>query len=280
MTMKPSAAFALGLWIGAVAVAAIGAFHLRGLARLAQEPSPQMVKQLQDKTDELQQLRQEQTRLLAEDSRLRQTISELKSDLDTMSLIETRRETRDARRRIPFRANSEPPSSAPADESWIADAVATGDLNALPRLQSAALQGNEVALNALALLADRDGAEALAGVWTADSLSPTLRVKAARLMAVTLEVNPHGDQFLQILVTAQDADPRQIAAAIDGLVNPSIPTALGIPAPLRYRPDYVQRLRLVDILRAQVTDTNVLTSLNSAREQLVALASQAGPQAP
>jgi hypothetical protein len=282
MTMKPSAAFALGLWIGAVVVAAIGAFYLRGLARIAQEPSPQVVKQLQDRTDEVLRLRQEQARLLAEDLRLRQTISELNSNLDALALIETRRETRDARRRIPFRSTGETLPPAPTgqtvDESWIGDAVATGDVNALPRLQAAALQGNEAALNALALLADRDGADTLTRVWMADSLSAALRVKAARLMAVTLEVNPHGEQLLQILFAAQDADPRQIAAVLDGLVNPSIPTALGIPAPPRYRPDFVQRLRLVDILRAQVTDTNVLASLNSAREELVALATQAGSQ--
>ena len=39
-------------------------------------PSPQVVKQLQDRTDEVLRLRQEQARLLAEDLRLRQTISE------------------------------------------------------------------------------------------------------------------------------------------------------------------------------------------------------------
>ena len=39
------------------------------------------------------------------------------------------------------------------------------------------------ALNALALLADRDGADTLTRVWMTDSLSALLRVKAARLMA-------------------------------------------------------------------------------------------------
>jgi hypothetical protein len=286
MTMKPSAAFALGLWTGAVVVAAIGAFHLRGLARVAQEPSPQMVKQLQDKNEEIQQLRQEQARLLAEDLRLRQTISEQMSDVDARALIEMRHETRDARRRIPFRSAGETASSAstgkPSDGSWIAEAVIAGDASALPRLESAALQGNEAALDALALLADRDDADALTHVWMADSLDPALRVKAARLIAATLELNPHGEQLLQALFVSQDAGVRQIAAAIDGLVNPEFPTTLKqggiIPPPPRFRPDYAQRLRLVDILRAQVTDPSVLTSLDSAREQLSLRATENAPQ--
>ena len=276
--MKPSAAFALGLWVGAVVVAAVGAFYLRGLSRKAGEPAPQLARQLQDKAEEIQQLRQEQTRLQAEDLRLRQTISELKSNLDARVLAETQRETREERRRIPFRSAGETSSPASAeqtvDESWIADAVANGDVDALPQLQAAALQGSEAALDALALLADRDSAEALTHVWMADSLSVTLRVRAARLLAVTLEVNPQGEQLLQILFVAQDADSRQITAALDGLVNPSLPTSLGVPVPPRFQTDYADRLRLVDILRAQVTDTNVLASLNNAREELVALTAQ------
>jgi hypothetical protein len=264
MTMKPSAAFALGLWTGAVVVAAIGAFHLRGLARVAGEPSPQAVKELQAKTEEIQQLRQEQARLTAEDARLRQTISELKRNSDTRALVDTRRDQREVRRRVPFRLTAETPSppapGSSTDESWIADAVANADVDALPRLQSAALEGSRAALEALAWLADRDNADALTRVWTSDSLSGPLRVEAARLLAVTLEVNPHGGQLLQTLFTSQDADQKQLAAAIDGLVNP----------PPRVRPDYAERLQLVDTLRAQVTDPNLLANLDRAREQLAA----------
>ena len=282
MTVKPSAAFALGLWAGAVVVAAVGAFYLRGLERTTGEPSPQMAKQLQDETEQIQQLRQEQARLLAEDMRLRQTISELKSNLDAGVVTEATRSADETRRRIPFRSTGETPVPAPAeqpaDESWIADAVANGDVNALPQLQTAALHGSEAALDALALLADRDNGDALTRVWMADSLSVTLRVRAARLLAVTLEVNPRGEQLLQILFVAQDTDSRQIAAALEGLVDPSIPTTLDVAVSPKIRPDFLERLRLVDILRAQVTDTNVLSSLNNAREELVALASQGGWQ--
>ena len=281
MTMKPSAALALGLWVGAVVGYAIGAFHLRGLALVGREPSPQMAKDLQGKTEEIQQLRQDQARLLAEDARLRQTISELKSNLEARAIIETRR---DARRRVPWAVSGGSSSPTPVtrgpDEAWIAEAVAGGDVEALPRLQAAALQGSDAALEALALLADRDKAEALTRVWSADSLSPALRVKAARLLAATLEVNPHGEQLLQALFASQDAGVRQLAAALDGLVNPSFPTTLGpsgtIPAPPHFRPDYAQRLRLVDVLLAQVTDANVLASLVRAREQLAAVVAAAG----
>ena len=279
MSMKSSAAFALGLWVGAVVVAAIGAFHLRGLALARREPTPQMAKELQGKTEEIQLLRQEQARLTAEGARLRQTISELKSNLDARVLMETRRDLREARRRVPFSSGGETSSSTPssrgADESWIAAAVANGDVSALPRLQSAALEGSEGALDALALLADRDSADALTRVWRSESLTTAQRMRATRLLAATVEVNPRGARLLQALFTAQDIDPKLLARAIDGLVNPNFVTTLGIPSPPPYRPDYAERLRLVDSLRAQVTDTNVLASLDNAREELAALAGQA-----
>ena len=52
-----------------------------------------------------------------------------------------------------------------------------------------------------------------------------------------------------------------------------------IPAPPHFRPDYAQRLRLVDVLLAQVTDANVLASLVRAREQLAAVVAAAGSPA-
>jgi hypothetical protein len=106
-----------------------------------------------------------------------------------------------------------------------------------------------------------------------DSLAPEQRVKAAQLLAATLEVNPHSEQLLLILFSTDDANAEELAATLDGLVNPAFPTTLGVTPP-HFRPDYAERLRMVDILRAQEVDANVLANLDRAREQLVLLAAQ------
>ena len=99
MSFKPAAAFAAGLWIGAVVVAAIGAFNLRVWESARRERAPRTTAELAAKEDEIQHLRQERARLTAEAQRLRETVAELKSNLDARTALETRRELR----RVPFR---------------------------------------------------------------------------------------------------------------------------------------------------------------------------------
>ena len=96
--MKSSAAFALGLWTGAAVVAAVGAFYWHVWKPVPATPSPRMEAEWQAKDEEIRRLRQEQTRWSAEEQRLRQTNTELKSNLTARAV--TRLDT--FPRRIPF----------------------------------------------------------------------------------------------------------------------------------------------------------------------------------
>jgi hypothetical protein len=276
MSLKPAAAFAAGLWIGAVVVAAIGAFNLRVWESARRERPPRTTAEQLAKDDEIQHLRQEQARLTAEAQRLRQTVAELKSNLDARTALETRRELR----RVPVRRQS------PADEltdTWIADAVTSGDTQSLPRLEELASQNNEAALEALALMADRDGGAALARVWGSASLSFANKVKATRYLAATLEANPRATELLQSLFNSSTTDGRLLYAAVDGIANPGVEAVLtanpAVPPLPQPKPAFDTRVQLLDTFTASITDQRLHDHIEHARDELLTRWVQAEPAA-
>ncbi len=275
MKLKPEAAFAAGLWVGAVVIVAIGAFDLRSWQHTGNKPSAELSAALSAKSDEVLALRQEQVRLTAENGRLRETVAELKSNLQERIVQEAHRETR----RVPFR---NPPAIDPA-EAWIADAVAGSDVLALPRLEEAAQQNDQAALEALALMAEHDGAEALMRVWKSDALTLANKLTATRYLAATLEVNPHGQDLLRSLFASPATDLRVLYAALDGLADPTIAPgdgqALTLPVPQRPEPDFEMRMELLDEFGSAATDERLLTHMDQARAALMARWAQVEPAA-
>jgi len=276
MKLKPEAAFAAGLWVGAVVIVAIGAFDLRSWQHSGNKPSAEVTADLSAKADEVEVLRQEQARLTAENDRLRETVEELKSNLQARTALDATREAR----RVPFLN----PPVIDASEAWIADAVTGNDVQALPRLEEAAQQNDQAALEALALMADRDGADALTRVWKSDALTFPNKMMATRYLAATLEVNPHGPDLLRSLFASPTSDVRLLYAALDGIANPAIVPGEGqtvtLPVPQRPEPDYEMRVELLDEFGSGTTDEHLLEHMDQARAELMARWSQVAPASP
>jgi len=262
--MKSSAAFALGLWTGAAVVAAVGAFYWRVWRPMPVTPVPRMEAEWQAKDEEIRRLRQEQARWSAEEQRLRQTNTELKNNL--VARAASRSEER--ARRIPFRR-----TSATAPESWILDAVANADTNALEKLVAAATQDDPFALEAIALLADRDGAATLPMFVDIFALAPDTRIKEAQFIAATVETSPHAEEWVRALFNRGSTDTHVLSAAITGLGWPAFPSVLAaqdlrIKPPPHFQPDYALRLRLLGALPARVEDEQLRTLVGRVREEL------------
>ena len=259
--MKPAAAFAAGLWTGAAVIAAVGVFYLRvwELGRTGSGPLGR--EKLETR---IQLLQQEQTRAQAEEARLKQTIAELQTELETRATIDARREMRLARR------EANPPEVA--IELWMINAVAKGDVQALPRLEQAALQGDLLALDALALLADHDNCDALTRVWSAGILTVAGRERATFLLAATVELNPRTEDLLQSIFATPTAEGRLREAALAGIETPDFATKLrqtdDFPAPPHFRPDYGQRLWLVESWRTVVADPQLLATIDRVHGRL------------
>jgi hypothetical protein len=275
--MKPAAAFSVGLWTGAAVVAAVGVFYVQGVDRSRGSVSPAANAELAAKAEQIRQLEQENARLSAELQRFRETASVLKSNLDVQT-------TEAQPRRIPFLRElptaAGPPAEASADD-WIEQAVVSGDVEDLPQLEEAALKNNHRALEALAWFADQDQAAALTRVWRSQSLTEPNQVDATRYLAATLEVNPNAEQLLRGMALDPNADPRALSAAVDGLANPGFSVSFGtdasVPAPPHFKPDFSARLRLLDGLRAAVTDENFRARADQARMELQAHWAESNP---
>jgi hypothetical protein len=266
--MKPAAAFSVGLWTGAAVVAAVGLFYMQGVARVRSGGSLAADSELAAKSEQVRVLEQENARLAAELQRVRETASTLKKDLDV-------RATAEPLRRIPFRRLTEAVPTAPTEtaaEDWIEQVVASVDVTAIPQLEEAALKNNRRALEALALLADQDQAAALTRVWRSNSLTLPNLVEATRYLAATMEVNPNAEQLLAGLAADPSADARVLYAALEGLANPSFSVSLGrrlpVAAPPHFKPDYQERLALLDSLRAAVADENFRARSDQAKLEL------------
>jgi hypothetical protein len=268
--MRTAAAFALGLWTGAVLAGAVGAYYFKVLDQARSGASPQVHDKLETR---LQFLQQEQARAAAEAQRLKETVAELKSDLAAREYVEARRQQRQVRVR-------ETPPAEPAVESWITAAVAGGDMQVLPRLEQAAVQGDAVALDAVALLADRDHGEALTRVWSAPDAGAVTRARATFLLAATLEVVPPAIELLQSLFTAGPPGGQLLEAALTGLGNPDFVTRLTqsdtVAPPPHFQPNYAMRLKVLEALRPSVTDEQVLAVSDRVRAKLLQRAQEAG----
>jgi hypothetical protein len=266
--MKPAAAFSVGLWTGAAVVAAVGLFYVQGLARVRSVASPAANSELAAQSEQIRVVEQENARLSAELQRLRETASTLKRDLDVQAKV-------GQVRRIPFRqlpTVTDTVAAEAASEDWVEQAVAATDVTVMPQLEEAALKNNRRALEALALLADQDQAAALTRVWRSDSLTVPNLVEATRYLAATMEINPSAEQLLGGLAADPNTDARVLYAALEGLANPNFAVSFGrklpVAAPPHFKPDYPQRLALLDSLRAAIADEKFRARADQLRLEL------------
>jgi hypothetical protein len=273
--MKPAAAFAVGLWAGAAVMAGVGGFYFSYFSRHRSDAPP--------RTDALWEsryvtLQQEQVKAAAEAQRLRQTVAELRAQLAATppppAVPAAPEEVRHSRQ-LRLRA----PEGAAGIDRWIIESVLAGDPQALPKLEQAAA-ANPDALDALALLAPQDNAEALTRVWASNALDEASRARATLLLAATLEVNALGDELLLAIAT----NPALVEAALAGLGTPNFATRLargtGIRPPPVAKPDYLARLRIVDALRTGIADEGLAAVADRVRERLADHATEAANAAP
>lgn len=224
-----------------------------------------------DLEEKIRQLEQENARLTTETERLRQTASELTSNLATHT------DPVASVRRIPFQRSSAAADGA-AVEDWIEQAVATGDKDALPRLEEAALQNDEHALEALARLSGSDAGAALTRTWNSGQLSFINQVRAARYLGETLEVTTQAEALLRAVFEDPDADMRLLFAAVDGIANPRTPVGpVPLPGASNTEADYGLRVKLLDAVRAATTDDRVLAHEEQARDGLMSRWAEAEP---
>ena len=245
--MKPAAAFAVGLWTGALVMTAVGLVYFHWGAGPAGRP----VLPAQDQLEaQLANLNQENARLVAEAQRLRETVTEMRNRPVDVPV-----------QRVPFRRRA----GAPEIEPWILEAVHNPDAQSLLKLEQAALQNNLAALDALALLADRDQAEALVRVAASPDLNPTGRQRAALLLGACVELHPHVEELLLALT---GNDPALTAMAVVGLETSRFVTRLGIMSTPRIKADYALRLRILAALRATVTEEGLVARLEQAQAKV------------
>lgn len=265
--MRSLAAFALGLLTGAVAVTVASLFHWGEADGSRTYIPPEVSLELANRSQEVETLQQERARLLAETARLKQTVAEMKSQPP---------EELTPARRIPFLMPSgtagTPAAAAQPADAWLADAVANVDTTALPQIEQLARQNVGEALDALALMADQDNGAALTRVLTSGALNEAGRIRATRLLAATMEVNPDADRLLRALFADPKTDSQLLYAALDGLGAPDFPSefvqANKLPAPPRYEPDYDARLRLLEALVAGTQSEEVTFYYQRARARI------------
>jgi len=253
--VKPAAAFTIGLWTGALVAAGAGAL------RFACGPATPAVAPAQPPhQSELARLEKENAQLATELQRLRQTLAEWKTRTAAPAA------DRAPQPRSP-RAAAEPAAEA---VHWMDAAVANSDVQALPRLEEAALQNDVRALRALAALAAGDNAATLARVWASGRLNAANLMVATRLLGATIEVNPHGAEWVQALTGAGPTGAPLVLAAAEGLAQPDLATAtFG-------RVDFAARVRFLDTLLAGTDDAAVTAQLVRLRDALLARWAAAG----
>ena len=279
--MKPAAAFSIGLWTGAAVIAAVGLFMMQQFPRAHGSATSLTDSNLAAASEQVQLLEQDNARLNAEVQRLKETAAALKSNLEERAALETRR-------RIPFRvpsAETEVPPPPVGTGAWMEQAVAAGDMSALPELEKAAERNNNHrALEAIALLADRDQAAALTRVWQSGTLTPSNQVDATRYLAATMEVNPEAEQLLRALASDPHTDSSLLYAAIDGLANPGFRVGFRhdapIPLPPHFKPDYSVRMRTLESLWSSTVDDGLRAYIDQAKAELQARLAESNPVGP
>ena len=163
-------------------------------------------------------------------------------------------------------------------------AVVAADAGALPELEKAALRNNHRALEALALLADRDQSAALTRVWRSGALTLPNQVDATRYLAATMEVNPDAEPLLRALASDPTTDSHLLYAAVDGIANPVFRVSFGrglpVLPPPHFKPDYTARMRMLESLRSSVTDDDLRAYVDQAKAELQARWAETSPAAP
>ena len=246
--MKPAAAFAVGLWTGALVMTAVGlVYFYRGAGPVSKPPVP-----AQDQWEvQLATLNQENARLVAEAQRLRETVAEMHSrPADVLPV-----------RRPPVRQLA----GAPEIEPWILESVHNPDAQSLLKLEQAALQNSLPALDALALLADQDHAETLVRVAASSDLNATGRQRAALLLGACVEISP---QVGELLLALTGNDQALALKAVVGLETPRFVTRLGVPPRPRLKADYALRLRILSALQTAVSDESLMARLDEGRAKI------------
>jgi hypothetical protein len=246
--MRPAAAFAVGLWTGAVVAAGLGAFYFKPWQHAGTESTPKQAAESKTKDDELLRLRQDNARLSAEAQRLRQTVTELKT----------------FRSAPPAAVPPAVPAAEPAPAARSPEPPAAGDPAALQRLQEAAARNDEPALQQLAAQAEGGGSYALMSVWNATSLNLSNKLQATYYIGATLEGDRLTDEWLRSLFGTPNMDSRFLFAALDGLAS----VTGGV------QPNLERRMQLLDSLKPLVKDEQLRARLDEVREKLAALAAQ------
>jgi len=214
-------------------------------------PAGRLALPAQDQLEaQLANLNQENARLVAEAQRLRETVAEMRNRPVDVPV-----------QRVPFRRRA----VAAEVEPWILEAVHNPDAQSFPKLEQAALQNNLAALDALALLADRDQAEALVRVAASPNLNPTGRQRAVLLLGACVELNPHVEELLLVLT---GNDQSLAAMAVAGLETPRFASRLGITSSPRIKADYALRLRILTALRSAVTEESLVARLEQAQAKI------------
>jgi hypothetical protein len=273
--MKAAAAFSIGLWTGAAVLAAVGLFYMQSSGRARSDAASAADSKLVAEAEQIRSLEQENARLNAEVERFRETAAVLKSNLAVQTVVELHR-------RVPFRR---PPEETDAvSDNWVEQAVAGGDAAVLPELEKLALKNNRRAIEAVALLADQDQAATLTRVWRSGLLTLPRLVEATRYLAATMEVNPDAEQLLRGLAADTNADPRVLSAAVDGLANPSFPVSfegeVPVLAPPHFKPDYAERMRMLDSLQASFTNEEMRAYVDQMKAELQTRSTEPAPPAP
>jgi hypothetical protein len=254
-------------------------FYVQGSERARSGTTSAADSELAATTEEIRSLEQENARLNAEVQRLKETASALKSNLAEKVTLENSR--------IPFAPPPtavEPIVTDAGPENSIDRAVATADAAALPQLEKLALRNNRRALEAVALLADRDQAATLTRVWRSGLLTMPRLVDATRFLAATMEINPDAEQLLRGLAADPSADARVLYAAVDGLANPSFPVSFehdaAVPGPPHFKPDFAARIRMLESLRLSFTDADLRSYVDQVRAELQTRGAESNPMAP
>jgi len=280
-TMKPAAAFSIGLWTGAAVVAAVGLFYVQSAGRPRGGASSAADSKLAEEAEQIHSLEQENARLNAELQRFKETASILKSNLAEQTAAAS------SSRRVPFIFQPTGTGSSVAEEapdSWVEQAVAGADATTLPRLEQLALKNNRRALEALALLAGLDQGATLTRVWRSGLLTLPRFVDATRYLAATMEVNPDAEQLLRGLAADPNTEPRTLYAVVEGLANPEVSTNAGSAGAAttasHFKTDYAGRIRLLDGLRSSFTNDDLRRYVDQAEAELQTRWAESNPPTP
>lgn len=262
--MKPSAAYAAGLWTGAIVATTAAVVYVRLIPPRADDirlPGG-------GETKEVLKLRQDNAKLTAETKQLNQTITELQRALATPLVSPAPPAFRDT----PFRDGSAPAEATEGPEGPEEPAGAAAlTARALAEVERLALQNDGAALDTLAAMAEHDEARSLMRVWSSGKLNEENLLRAARYLGSTVEVNPQGMEVLRQVCIGPAVNEDLVMELLAGLAQPSLPAGAALKA------DFRMRLRMLDALRASAGTGWLRARLEEARADVVAqLAGEAG----